>query len=145
MARTAFALAFVMLAATPALAGITPGMWENTSRVTTADMPGMPPQVLEMMRRPHTIRHCVTPEDAAKSPQSMMQDKASKCSVAHFTQTGASYSVEMVCPRMHMTGHGTMTATSYSGTSDITTEGPGGRSMHMTASASGRLVGPCGG
>src|SRR3546814_1206382 len=50
-------------------APIQPGLWEMKSAVTDVNMPGAPPQMLEMMKKPQTMRHCVTPDQASRSEE----------------------------------------------------------------------------
>ncbi len=139
--RTTIIAATAMLAASAAPAApITPGLWETTSRMTVVDMPGMPPQALAMMKQPRTVRHCVTPAEAATGPGAAM--KSSECKIDKYAMGAGTYDMVMTCKGMRMQGHGTFTATSYSGRSEITGAGPQGQ-MHMVSEGTGKLVGPC--
>ncbi len=139
-------LSFALLASLPlaaqAAGPIAPGLWESTSTVTSADMPGMPPSVMAAMKTPHTIRHCITPEEAARGPQEAMKHD-NKCQMKNFTMAGGVFRVDMICPNMTMHSEGHFTPTSYSSTGTMTTSGARG-GMRMSFAGSGKLLGPCG-
>ena len=125
--------------------GLMPGQWEIVTTIESMEMPGAPPGMANMMKgHPTTIRHCLTPEEAARGPQDIM--KAGKaCSFTHYSMVGGRLSSQMVCKM----GGGTMTATSTGSftPTGFTTRGrsvmTGGHAMTMTASGVGRRIGDC--
>lgn len=133
----------------PALADtpIQPGQWEIRSQVTSVDMPGAPPQVLQMMKKPQVMRHCVTPEQAARGPQDMLKDKASDCRFIRYALKGGTLDSVMQCSSRE---RGTMTVTSkgryapgsYDVASSMVMSGPRG-GMKMTTVGQGKRIGPC--
>jgi hypothetical protein len=135
------ALALGLLAASAfAAPTVTPGMWESTSTITALDAPNLPPAVQAQMKRSHTIRHCITPEQAAKGPEEVLKGNKS-CQTRKFTLSGGMFDVDMVCQSMTMHSQGRFTPTSYSSTGTMTMSGGGG--MTMSFSGTGKLVGPC--
>lgn len=131
-------------AATP----IQPGQWEIRSQVTSIDMPGAPPQMLEMMKKPHVMRHCVTPEQAAKGPQEMLKERKGDCRFTRYALSGGRLDSVMQCSSkerdtMTVTSKGRYAPTSYDVTSAMVMSGPRGP-MKMSTVGQGRRVGPCG-
>src|SRR3546814_14067924 len=59
-----------------------PGLWEMKSAVTDVNMPGAPPQMLEMMKKPQTTRHCVTPDPASRGPQELLKESQGQWNVS---------------------------------------------------------------
>lgn len=130
--------------AAQAAATITPGMWESTSTVTAIDMPGMPPGALAAMKKPHSIRHCITPAEAAQGPRELMK-RSKTCRFSRFSMVGGILDAQMECDggggAMTMHTHGSYTPTSFHTTGSMTMAGP--RAMKMTVAGSGRLIGSC--
>ena len=132
------------LAATP----IQPGQWEVRSQVTSIDMPGAPPQMLEMMRKPHVTRHCLTPEQAAKGPQEMLKERKGECRFTRYALAGGRLDSVMQCSSkergtMTVTSRGRYASGSYDVTSAMVMSGPRGQ-MKMSTVGQGKRVGPCG-
>jgi hypothetical protein len=147
MAMRNRALAIVaLLTAGAAQAGpIQPGLWEITSKVETINMPSAPPAVAQAMRgRPTTVRNCVTPEQAAQGPREMMKADKS-CSFTRYNLTGGVFDSEVVCKRptgtMTASSTGRYTPTSFAARSRM--NGTGKMAMTMTASMTGKRIGPC--
>jgi hypothetical protein len=137
-------LTFALVASLPfaaeAAGPITPGLWENTSTITSMDASGMPSGMAAAMKSPHTIRHCVTPEDAARGPQEAIKHD-SKCQTKNYTLAGGVFRIDMSCPNMTMHSEGRFTPTSYSSTGTMTTSSPRG-GMKMSFAGSGKRLGP---
>ena len=128
-----------------AQATIQPGQWETTSTVTDADMPGVPAIIIGMMKgRPKTFSHCITPEQAAKDPRSLIQTGKS-CTIQSFSMTGGKLSSVTVCPQpkgvMTVTSTGTYTPTSYTAASRMVMTGE--RTMTLNATVTSKLIGAC--
>jgi hypothetical protein len=98
---------------------VLPGEWEVTSTMKMQTMPNMPPKMAAMMRaqqgKPMVMRTCITPEEAARGPESRPRDK--NCKVGTMTYGGGRVTAETVCThegdvtRVKM--NGTYTPTSY--------------------------------
>lgn len=146
--RTAIMIGSLAAAGIAAFAGaqaIKPGMWQTTSTVTSVDMPGAPPQVAAMMKgHPTTIKHCVTPEEAAKDPRALMRTNTS-CKVQAFSMTGGKLNSTMVCRQaggtLTVNTVGTYTPIGYTATAHMVMTGAG--AMTMTANVSSKLIGAC--
>src|SRR3546814_15509130 len=54
------------------------------SAVTDEHMPGAPPQMLEMMKKPQTMRHCVTPDQASRGPQALLKQSQGQCKFSKY-------------------------------------------------------------
>ncbi len=135
--------------AVPAIADtpIQPGQWELRTIVTSVDMPGAPPQMLAMMKKPHVMRHCVTPEQAAKGPQQMLQEGKSDCRFTRYALAGGRLDAAMRCNSkergvMTVTTKGRFTPANYDVTSAMVMSGPQGK-MTMTSAGKGKRLGPC--
>ena len=151
MARAILATAMALGLASGVAAAppkVLPGEWETSSSIRMQAMPNLPPQVAEMMRqrmgKPIVIRSCITPEEAARGPETRSPD--SKCSLDKLSYEGGRMSSEMQCnhdgqiTRMKMSG--SYTPTSYVMDGQIT--GSGGKSgpMAMTMHVTGRRISP---
>ena len=82
-----------------------PGRWQGTFKLESMDMPGMPPQAREAMKKSmgttQTYFTCLTPEQAAKPDASFFQKSAPGCVYEHFTMAGGKLDAEMTCPAGH--------------------------------------------
>src|SRR3546814_16549162 len=54
------------------------------SAVTDVNMPGAPPQMLEMMKKPQRMRHCVTPDQASRGPQELLKQSQGQCKFSKY-------------------------------------------------------------
>ncbi len=126
-------------------AGINPGQWEIAVTINSMDMPGAPPAIANMMKGKTTkVKHCITPEEAARGPQELLKSDKS-CTFTRYSMTGGALSSEMVCKQ----GGGMMTATTTgsftpdSFTATGRTVSTGGMPMTMTSTSVGQRVGDC--
>ena len=150
--RTTVIRAAVVVAALPLAAGafaqslgIQPGQWEIVSTTTAAEMPGAPAGVADMMRgRSITVRHCITPREAAEGPQAAMK-KNNSCRVSYHVGAGGRFTSEMSCAEgggtMTANSAGTVNATSFSSTTRMVMAGAA--AMTITSTATGRKGGEC--
>ncbi len=136
-----------LAAALPAQAapGIQPGEWEIAVTINSVDMPSAPAGVANMMRgKTTTIRHCITPADAARGPQDMLKSDRS-CSFTKYSMAAGRLSSEMTCVRRGMTltasSSGTFTPVSFTATGRSVATG--GMTMTTTSTTTGRRVGDC--
>ena len=131
---------------------IQPGQWETTTRFTSVDVPGMPPQAAEMMRsqlanQPAQTR-CVTPAEAAHPAGGMMGQNPQGCQFSDNTFSGGVIRVRGTCPapggqgQIAMSWEGSYTSTTMQG--NITSEVTGGpQRVRMSGTISSRRVGDC--
>ncbi|MDO6416492.1 DUF3617 domain-containing protein [Sphingomonas sp. BIUV-7] len=134
----------LVASAAPAASPIQPGLWEMTTKIDTISMPGAPPAMAAAMRRPKTIRTCITAEQAAQGPRGIQQADKS-CKIGRYDWAGGKYVAEIVCSRptgtMTTRSTGTYTPTSFNSKSQMSSTGQ--MKMAMTMTASGRRVGLC--
>jgi hypothetical protein len=134
------------LAAYAQPAGIEPGQWEIAVTINAADMPSAPPAVAKMMvGRTTTIKHCITPEDAARGPQDLLKPGKS-CTFTRYNMKGGKLDSEVVCQQGGSTvtavSTGSFTPTGFTATGRSTTSG--GMAMTVDSTSVGRRVGDCG-
>lgn len=133
----------VLAAAGPAL--ITPGKWENRIEVIDVQMAGAPPGVAAAMKgRPQVITSCVTAEQAAAGPRTLLNaDKG--CRFTRYVATNGRLDSALECVRpgstLRATTTGTYTATSYQSTGQSVMSGR--VRMTMKTRNTGRRVGAC--
>lgn len=128
-------------------APIQPGLWEMKSAVTDVNMPGAPPQMLEMMKKPQTMRHCVTPDQASRGPQELLKQSQGECKFTKYDFTAGRVNAVMQCNSrergsMTVTTEGSFTPSSYATTSKMVMNSPMGQ-MKMTSSGTGKRIGTC--
>lgn len=126
---------------------IQPGMWELHSVVTAVDMPGAPPQMLQMMKKPQTMRHCITPEQASKGPQALLEQSRGECKFTKYDFRAGRVSAIMQCAsrergQMTVTTDGSFSPASYATTSTMVMTGPQEK-MSMASTGTGKRLGPC--
>jgi len=114
------------------------GMWEITTKMEMAGMPGgMPPQV---------VKHCVTKKDI-ENPQKFAQGGpgSEHCQVSNYQLKGNTASWDMACKGgEEMTGSGTITFSgdSYASTTRMAMKS-GGQTQNMTMHSAAKRVGDC--
>lgn len=143
MRQVVLAGGIAALAAGAAIAqgtGVKPGLWEITTQITDFGMAGAPPGLAGMMKKPHSMRQCVTPQQAAQGPGDMLKRDGS-CKIGHYTLAGGTLDADVTCRGMHMVEHGSFTPTSFTVQSHAEDGGNGGMTMASTITA--RLVGSC--
>ena len=138
-----------------------PGQWENTVTVLSAEAPGLPPQMADMMKKQmatasaRTSSSCMTKEMADKPGGEMFAGKDNgQCRYERFEMGGGKIDGVMVCKgagaqggEMRMTMAGNFTAATYDMTSDMTmslagaTGGPA--AMKIKTRVAGKRVGEC--
>lgn len=139
----------LVVAALPAAAADTPqpGRWQLEGRMIAVDMPGVPPQMAQMMlKQPISHSYCLTPEEAKRGAQGLFLDKQSQCKMDKFSLAGGRMTMSMTCAGpegpMQMTSTGSYSATSYDMTSVMVGRSPAG-SMKITSVMKGRYIGKC--
>ncbi len=143
------ALAAIPLIAVPATAtAIQPGKWLQQIETTEIDAPGLPPQALQMMPRSFSNSYCLTPEEAARGPQQMLEQsrqQGGQCSYKNFDMAAGKINAVMECKgdgagAIRMTMRGDYSPTSYRMT--MVMEGAG-MIRRMTSVSTGRHAGAC--
>jgi len=151
--RLAGALALAVILPTAALAAPhgKPGLWNYTSIVQMPDMPKLPPQVVEMMKRRGvpamgdavTSQMCMTQEQARMTVPPQLKNAGMNCTARLVSQTANSAVTETVCHgRMEGTGRSQMSwrgDTHYDGTYSFKGS-MGGRAQSMASKFSGDWV-----
>jgi hypothetical protein len=116
-----------------------PGMYSITTTMES-DMP-MPTQT-------KTMTECLTEEDIAQDPQSLMggQDEANECDISQFSMEDGEMGMSMVCAtpggEMTMNTEGTYDATGYTMHSNMRMTG-GGMTFNMKSTGVGKRIGDC--
>lgn len=129
---------------------IRPGLWELSSEILSAAQPGLPPEFTDRMKGPRgSVRHCITPEEAARPDANFLAGRRSgQCSYRDFAMREGRISGAMTCrdPR------GVETRARMSGTHaperfemrmDMETPGIGGGILAVIVRQSGRRIGDC--
>jgi uncharacterized protein DUF3617 len=126
---------------------IQPGKWQTKITILDIQMPGGPPGVAAAMRGkpPQVVTACVTPQQAAAGPRSVVEASKGACRYTSFNASGGRLNGAMSCKfgagAMTATSSGTYTATSMDiyGTSVMTGQ------MRMTTKTHtvSRRIGPC--
>jgi hypothetical protein len=127
---------------------VLPGEWLTTMTTRMTTMPNVPPKVAAMLRqrqgKPHLIRHCITPADAARGPESAMAE--TDCKMRNVNYGGGRMSAETVCnndgrvTRNKMSG--TWSPTAYDMEGAMSSSGGDEGPMAMTMHIEGKRVGP---
>ena len=128
---------------------ISPGKWQSTVTIDRMDMPDMPPEVAQQMKKMvaqgHTSQSCLTPEEA-KQPKANFFSGNDKCRYDHFTMGHGKIDAEMRCDQgggtqlMQMTG--TYSPNSYK--MHMTSKGgAAGQNMTMQMSVDAKRIGEC--
>ena len=145
MKRIMFAAPLLLLPAASTLP-IQPGKWQTTVTIVDVQMPGAPPAIAAAMRgRPQVVTACVSPEQAAAGPRTVMQASKGKCHYASFDASGGRLHSVMQCTmgngQMTVTSDGTYSATGIelSGATTMT----GKMAMTMKTRTSGKRLGGC--
>ena len=97
-----------------------PGLWTITTSMKMANMPQIPPEALEMMKKrgmkipgmggePMVTQMCMTPQDVAQGAQAaqrMRSEHGISCTPRVLNETGSSIASEVVCHGEMMDGVG---------------------------------------
>ena len=92
-----------------------PGNYKVAMTLVSADIPGAPPQALEMMRgmMNQSFEYCITPEEASKGfEETLTEGQDESCKIEKFELDGGDIDMAMTCSpqgggsmRMSMTGN----------------------------------------
>ena len=130
---------------------VRPGKWVSTVSIEAMEMPGMPPQAAEqvkrMAERTHTTESCLSPEDA-RQPKGNFFGGNENCRYDHFRMGSGKIDAEMRCTQEGVTQvmamDGTYSPESYQMRMKATTEGgPAGGNVTMQMKVEAKRVGEC--
>lgn len=141
------ALALAPAAALAQASGVTAGQWEIAVTTDTIDMPGQPAFIANMMRgKTVKVKHCITPEAAARGPQDMLKSDK-RCVFTRYSMQGGRMNSAMTCQQpgggtLNSVSSGSFTPTSFTAQGRSVVTG-GQMPMTMTATTTARRVGDC--
>jgi hypothetical protein len=131
---------------------IEPGLWQTKTTFTEMNMPGLPPQYAEQMKRSmaenreKASHHCITEADV-KKPKEDFFGADKDCKFQHFVMGGGKMDIQMVCNREGATQttsmSGNYTPTTYSLDMSMTASGGSQNGMSMKGHLNGERVGQC--
>lgn len=130
------------------------GQWDTTVEIVSADMPGMPPEMLKQMTgRTNKISHCMTREEADRNAEEMFKKQGEgNCSYKRFSMAGGKIDAQMSCTggqqggTSEITMAGTYSANAYQMATEMkisSPQMPGGAAMTMKARTTGKRTGAC--
>ena len=132
------------------------GEWKVTGTMEEMNVPGMPPQAQEEMKRVMgqvrntSYEYCVTPEEAKRPREKMFAGKdADHCRYEHFTVGGGKFDAAMRCEAkngsqpMTMAVNGTYSPDSYQTHVSMNVEGGPQGAMSMKMRSEAHRVGEC--
>ncbi|MGK2909303.1 MAG: DUF3617 domain-containing protein [Sphingobium sp.] len=136
---------------------IEPGEWEATQEIVDVQMTGLPKDapanaMKQMIGQKNTIKHCITPEQAAKPGADFLAaQKDAKCTYENMDMSGGTINGTMSCsapnsPKavMKMTLRGTYQPSTYAMAMEMESQGmQGGMGMTMKLKSSGKRIGDC--
>lgn len=130
---------------------VRPGLWEMRSAIVSVSQDGLPLEIAERMKGPRrTVRHCITPEQAARTDANFLAARRSgRCRDEAFEMRSGRIAGTTVCrdetgaeTRLRTTGR--YTAERYEMRSEVETPGIGsGRRMTLVTRQSGSRIGEC--
>lgn len=139
-------------ATVPVKAVFTPGMWESTSTVTAASIPGAPAEaVKKAIGKVTAFKHCMTTEEASREPGEIFRQGAgADCAYDRFAIADGKIDAVMQCKgkeagatlsTIKMSGR--YDSASYEVNTRMSVPGPGGQTIAMEATTKGRRTGAC--
>jgi hypothetical protein len=121
-----------------------PGQWQFSMNITSFDMPGAPPQVVESIKKQTTTGRCITPAEAEAGPLEMMKNR-DHCKITRQSIDGEKFDAVLVCDRpdgtLTQTVNGSVTLTKIA--INTAAERTGQKAMKMTTQMTGARVGDC--
>lgn len=129
-----------------------PGEWQMTTRITAVDMPGAPPELTKAMAgRETVVKHCMTREEAERSPGDLFRKSAEgKCTYERFEMDGGKVDAKMQCQgarpgeTMQTEMSGAYSRDTYKTEMKMTVSVPGSEGpMTMEATTEGKRLGAC--
>lgn len=129
---------------------IQPGKWQSTMTIEEMNMPGMPAEQHEQMKKmfaqAKVSETCITPEEARK-PSAKMFAGNDQCRYDRFTMGGGKIDAEMHCNEAgakQTTMTGTYSPDSYAMQMSTRTDGgPAGEAVSMKMRVEAKRIGQC--
>jgi hypothetical protein len=124
---------------------IEPGLWELTSEVVEVSAPDLPREVRNRMVGPRSrIRHCITPEQAARPSATFLAARADgPCVYSDFTVQEGRVRGRMRCPDATAVMDGVYRPDRYEMRMEMASPVPGGATMNLEVVSRGRRIGQC--
>lgn len=131
---------------------IAPGLWEVSSAITDVRAPNLPLALRGRMIGPRgTIRHCITPEQAARPSAGFLAGRqAGRCRYRDFSMEDGMMRGVMACDEpdaaapVETAMAGRYGRTAYELRMEMANPMPDGAVMRVAMVSRGRRVGPCG-
>lgn len=129
-----------------------PGQYRSTTQLVDVEMPGAPPEMVDMMRANmsnRTSEFCLTEEEVNEGFEAMAKrSQDGDCTFSKFDVDGGDIDAEMSCSMpqgsdMRMTMQGTGTPTSSDMTMTMEGELPGMGNAKMTMKVTNERIGDC--
>ncbi|HEX6661459.1 MAG TPA: DUF3617 domain-containing protein [Sphingomicrobium sp.] len=132
---------------------IEPGKWETKVTLLDIDMPGMPPQMAQQMKRTmakfqeHGYTSCLTEADVKRPKEDFFAGRNNNCRYDHFTMSGGKIDAALHCEgksNMTMVINGTYSSEAYDATMAMdVVGGPEGKGMKMRSRSQSHRIGQC--
>jgi hypothetical protein len=133
--------------------GMTPGKWRSSTKITEMTIPGLPPQVAQMMKgrmgQGYSVETCITPEQASRPPsEALGARKDSDCKYESFSFSGGRLNAVMVCNvkgqgQMRSIVNGSVSGSGYTMTTDTTINNSRTGAMKVKGTVTGTRIGDC--
>jgi hypothetical protein len=132
-----------------------PGRWQTTTEVIEAEVPGVPPQMVDQLRQQmmakSTITSCMTPEQAQTPTEKMFGGEQGNCRFERFTMANGRIDAAMTCTgdaraqqqAANVTLKGDFTATTFDLESRIEAAPGSGPAIKMRSKVSAKRLGEC--
>ena len=137
----AFAGAAAVTAPTPQA-----GKWTHLTQLVSADIPGVPETLIRAADKREPRATCLTPKQAASTPQILLHAPGAVCSSRSYTLAGGKIRGQSVCRVKELetpvktTTTGTYSARGYV-TRSVTTGTRNGRPLKVVTATSGKWLG----
>jgi hypothetical protein len=129
---------------------ISPGLWESSSRLVDVTAPNLPREMQNRMKaRASTIRHCITPEQAARPDANFLATRQDNCTYQQFSMRDGRLEGRMTCSGGELPGPATALMEGeygpdrYDMRMRMEIAGPADSTMTIQTRASGRRIGDC--
>lgn len=136
------------------VAFVSPGKWQQTASLLEMDVPGMPPQVAEAMKKAvgtsQVHETCLTEEQAKRPKEDFFTGAEKNCRYEHFKWGGGKVDMKIVCTEPQATKTMEMTGTyernSYQMAMAMRGQGAQpGQTMNMKMRVDAKRIGECDG
>lgn len=136
------------------VAFVSPGKWQQTASLLEVDVPGMPPQVAEAMKKAvgtsQVHETCLTEEQAKRPKEDFFTGAEKNCRYEHFKWGGGKVDMKLVCTEPQATKTMEMTGAyepnSYQMAMSMTGQGAQpGQTMNMKMRVDAKRIGECDG